>query len=113
MAPDRIQPSQFFIDEEKLRAVSTFVHRPEDIVIQVLPWGDRFISLDGHTRLYLAAERGYKTVRAVASETDDWVWQFVEEARKRGITSPRHMKLLSHEQYVIQWDRYCDSVFDR
>lgn len=113
VAPDRIQPSQFFIDEEKLRAVSTFVHRPEDIVIQVLPWGDRFISLDGHTRLYLAAERGYKTVRAVASETDDWVWQFVEEARKRGITSPRHMKLLSHEQYVIQWDRYCDSVFDR
>ncbi|MBQ7492557.1 MAG: hypothetical protein IJT76_08255 [Clostridia bacterium] len=51
---DGIQPSQFFVDEEKLRAVKTFVHHADDIVIQVLPWEGRFVSLDGHTRLYLA-----------------------------------------------------------
>lgn len=108
---DGIQPSQFFVDEEKLRAVKTFVHHADDIVIQVLPWEGRFVSLDGHTRLYLAAKRGYDSVCAVVSETDDYIWTFVREAQKRGITCPRHMKLLSHEQYELQWNQYCDSVF--
>ena len=108
---DEIQPSQFYIDEEKLEAVETFIHDPEDIVIQVIPYGDRYISLDGHTRLYLAANNGYKTVKAVMSETDDWVWVFVEEAQRRNIFNPKDMILLSHEQYGIQWDRYCDEVF--
>lgn len=108
---DKIQPSQFYIDEEKLEAVETFIRDPEDIVIQLIPYGDRFISLDGHTRLYLAVRNGYKTVKAVMSETDDWVWVFVEEAQRRKIFSPKDMILLPHEQYRIKWDKYCDEVF--
>ena len=50
-----LQPSQFFVDADKLAAVDTFVRSADDIVVQVRPWGDGFISLDGHTRLYLAA----------------------------------------------------------
>ena len=108
---DSIQPSQFFVDEEKLKAVSTFVRRAEDIVIQVIPYGDRYISLDGHSRLYLAVRNGFDTVKAVKSETDDWVWKFVHEAERRNILRPRDMILLPHEQYKIQWDQYCDAVF--
>lgn len=106
-----IQPSQFFIDEEKLSAVETFIHKPEDIVIQAMPYGERFISLDGHTRLYLAVRRGYDAVRAVLSETDDWVWTFVREAERRGICRPEDMMLLPHDEYEIKWNRYCDDVF--
>ncbi len=108
---DSIQPSQFFADEEKLKAVSTFVRKPEDIVIQVIPYGDRYISLDGHTRLYLAARNGFDIVKAVESGTDDWVWTFVHEAERRNILRPRDLILLSHEQYEIQWNQYCDAVF--
>ncbi len=108
---ERIQPSQFYIDEEKLHAVRTFVRTAEDVVIQVVPWEDRFISLDGHTRLYCAAQNGFSAVKAIVSETDDWVWPFVREARRRGIDQPRDLILLPHEQYTVQWDRYCDSVF--
>lgn len=108
-----IQPSQFFVDEDKLTAVGTFIHRAEEIVIQVLPWEGRYISLDGHTRLFLAVTRGYETVRAVISETDEWVWRFVDEAQKRGVTSPNKMQLLPHDEYVIKWDRFCDSVFGK
>ena len=111
VALDSIQPSQFFVDEEKLKAVSTFIRRAEDIIVQVIPYGDRYISLDGHTRLYLAARNGFDTVRAVESETDDWVWTFVHEAERRNIMNPRNMILLPHEQYEIQWNQYCDSVF--
>ena len=108
---DNIQPSQFFIDEEKLDAIRSFINDPEDIIIQVTPWNDRFISLDGHTRLYLAVQKGFQSVKAVISETDDWVWTFVREAEKRAIIRPRDLILLSHEQYDIQWNRYCDKVF--
>ena len=108
---DRIQPSQFFIDEDKLKAVRTFVRRPEDIVIQVIPDGDRYISLDGHTRLYLAVLSHFCRIKAVQSETDEWIWTFVQEAERRGIRSPADMILLPHEQYERQWNQYCDRVF--
>lgn len=108
---DSIQPSQFFVDEDKLKAVRTFIGKAEDIVVQVLPYGDRFISLDGHTRMYCAAQSGFVTVKAVESETDDWVWPFVHEAERRNILCPRDMILLPHEQYEIQWNQYCDEVF--
>lgn len=108
---DRIQPSQFFVDEEKLAAIRSFIHQPEDVIIQVLPWNDRFISLDGHTRLYAAVQEGFPSVKAVISETNEWVWPFVLEAEKRKIFSPRDLILLSHDDYEVQWNQYCDSVF--
>lgn len=108
---ESIQPSQFFIDEEKLKAVRTFIRGAEDIVVQVIPYGDRYISLDGHTRLYLAVQNGYAAVKAVESEMDDWVWTFVHEAERRKIRRPGDMVLLPHEQYEIRWNQYCDEVF--
>ena len=95
----------------KLAAVRSFIRQPEDVIIQVIPYGDRYISLDGHTRLYAAAQDGFRTVRAVLSETDDWVWPFVREAEKRKIFRPRDLILLPHDEYEIQWNQYCDSVF--
>lgn len=111
IALESIQPSQFFVDEEKLEAVRTFARKAEDIIIQVIPYRDRFISLDGHTRLYLAVQKGFATVKAVKSETDDWIWTFVHEAERRNILQPKDMILLPHEQYEIQWNQYCDDVF--
>ena len=108
---ESVQPSQFYVDEEKLRAVQMFIGSAEDIVVQVIPYGDRFISLDGHTRLYLAVQKGFTTVKAVESETDDYIWTFVHEAERRNILHPRDMVLLPHAQYEIQWYRYCDDVF--
>lgn len=50
-----IQPSQFFIDEDKIAAIRSFIHCSQDIIIQVMRHNGRYISLDGHTRLYYAA----------------------------------------------------------
>lgn len=108
---ESVQPSQFYVDEEKLKVVRTFICKAEDIVVQVIPYGDRFISLDGHTRLYVAVQSGFKTVKAIESKTDDWVWTFVHEAERRNILRPMDMVLLPHEQYEMQWEQYCDEVF--
>ncbi len=107
-----IQPSQFYIDQDKVKAVESFIHNPDDIIIQVMSWNDKYISLDGHTRLFLAVQRDYSTVKAVLSEDEEWVWPFVNEAIKRKIRTPKDMELLSHEQYEIQWNEYCDSFFE-
>mgnify|MGYP003472302551 FL=1 len=108
---DQIQPSQFFVDEDKIAAVSSFIHKPQDIIIQVLPNEDRFISLDGHTRLYYAVMKGWECVRAVVESSDGWVYKFVTEAQKRGIYTPKGMALVSHDEYEEKWNRFCDDFF--
>ena len=108
---DQIQPSQFFVDEDKIAAISSFIHKPQDIIIQVLPSEDRFISLDGHTRLYYAVMKGWECIRAVVESSDDWVYKFVTEAQKRGIYTPKEMALVSHDEYEEKWNRFCDDFF--
>ena len=108
---DQIQPSQFFVDEDKIAAISSFIQKPQDIIIQVLPNEDRFISLDGHTRLYYAVMKGWGCVRAVVESSDDWVYKFVTEAQKRGICTPKEMTLVSHDEYEEKWNRFCDDFF--
>lgn len=106
-----LQPSQFFVDEEKLAAVRRFIHRPEDIIIQVLSHDGRYISLDGHTRLYLAVQNGWESVRAVAETSDAYIHGFVAEAQRRGIHTPADMALIPHADYVEKWHRFCDDFF--
>ncbi len=108
---DHIQPSQFFVDEDKIAAISSFIHKSQDIIIQVLPTEDRYISLDGHTRLYYAVMKGWECVRAVAEPSDDWVYKFAAEAQKRGIYAPKDMTLVSHDEYEEKWNRFCDDFF--
>lgn len=108
---EELQPSQFYVDEEKVAAVSTFIDKGEDIIVQVSKHRDRYISLDGHTRLYYAVLQGFATVRAVIAETDEYIMDFVEEAVKRGIHTPKDLILLPHEEYEEKWNKYCDEYF--
>lgn len=112
LALGEIQPSQFYVDEEKVAAVGNFIEQGEDIIIQVSRYQDRYISLDGHTRLYYAVLKGFECVKAVLTEMDDCIYDFVEEAKKRNITSPQDLKLLSHEEYVEKWHKYCNEYFN-
>ena len=108
---DQIQPSQFYVDEEKLAAVSSFIREPNDIIIQVLPFEGRFISLDGHTRLYLAVLKGWESVRAVVDTAGDYIYGFAAEAKRRNIHSPKDMERISHSEYEEKWHRFCDEFF--
>ena len=108
---EEIQPSQFYVDQDKIDAISTFIEKGEDIIIQVSKYQDRYISLDGHTRLYYAVMKDFKTVRAVLTETDDCIFDFVKEAQKRGIYTPKDLSLVSHKEYEEKWNKYCDEYF--
>lgn len=106
-----IQPSQFYVDVEKLSAVRSFISQPEDIIIQVLPHAGRYIALDGHTRLYLAVIEHWTHVRAITEETDKYIFDFAAQAQKRGIHTPADMALVPHAEYEIKWNRFCDDYF--
>lgn len=110
---EQIQPSQFYADEEKVAAVATFLQKPEDVIIQVQPHQGRYISLDGHTRLYYAQSQGWTRVRAVIDTAGDYISGFVAEAKRRGIFSPKDLQLLSHRDYEEKWHRFCDDYFQR
>lgn len=106
-----IQPSQFYVDEDKVAAIQNFIRAGEDIIIQVLRQGECYISLDGHTRLYYAAAMGWTEVRAVEEASGDSIYGFVEEAVKRNIRTPYDLQLASHEEYEEKWNKFCDDYF--
>lgn len=108
-----IQPSQFYVDRDKVDAIQSFIHGPSDIIIQMLRKGERYISLDGHTRLYYAAAMGWEKVYAVETESDDSIFDFVDEAIRRKVHSPRDLKLLSHQEYEEKWNKFCDDYFSQ
>ncbi len=104
-----IQPSQFYVDEEKLGAVKTFISSPEEIIIPLIVRGDRYVSEDGHTRLALAAERGWERVNGFISSGEfDELFGFADEAEKRGVFSPFDLKIIPHGEYEILWNKFCD-----
>ncbi|WP_346888011.1 hypothetical protein [Clostridium sp. UBA1056] len=106
-----IQPSQFFVDMDKVKAIESFIKSEEDIIISLAKIKDSFISLDGHTRLYYAVSKGYSKVKGYLTEPGDYVEGFVEEARKRKVYSPYDIELISHEEYKIKWHKFCDNFF--
>jgi len=111
MAIKDIQPSQFYVDADKIAAIRDFIHGGEDIIIQAARQGERCISLDGHTRLYYAVMMGWTEVRAVEVPAGDYIQGFVAEAIRRGIRTPYDLQLVSHEEYEVKWDKFCDDYF--
>ena len=82
---DKIQPSQFYIDEGKVNALENFIKNSKDIVIQVVKSDEGYICVDGHTRLFIAFLKNFKTVHAIETEFDNDTNYFVSQSKKRNI----------------------------
>lgn len=110
---DEIQPSQFYVDKDKISAVSSFIHKEEDIIIPICRLEGQYIALDGHTRLYYAYMKGYQKIKVYFDEYGDYVKEFVREAHHRNIYKIQEMKLLDHDDYEIKWNQFCDDFFKK
>lgn len=111
VAIDDLQPSQFYVDKQKIKAISNFVNKEEDIIIQICKINNKHVVIDGHTRLYYAYLKGWKIVRATLQNSHQYVYYFVEEAQKRKIFAIKDMKLLEHIRYQEKWYKFCDEYF--
>lgn len=108
-----IQPSQFYVDEEKAAAVSSFVRSGRDVVVPltVHPENGRYISMDGHTRMYVAMQMGIEQVMGYTASCSECIYDFAKEAEGRGIYSVYDMRKISHEEYKVKWHQFCEEYF--
>ena len=109
----KIQPSQFYVDADKIEAVKTFITNPKDIIIPVTQEGGQYISLDGHTRMAAAIELGYDEIVVFCAEAGDYIFDFAKEAQKRGIHTPYDLEKVTHEEYEVVWNQFCDEFFSK
>lgn len=106
-----IQPSQFCVDEEKVQAIRQFINTPEDIVIPLACCNGQYTAMDGHTRLYCAATKGWDHVCAIEQPGEAWLCKMVEEIQVRGVHTPNDLTLLPHTDYKAQWLSFCHRFF--
>ena len=109
----KIQPSQFFINIDKLECCKKWIKSPDDILIPIVIKENKVISLDGHTRLKAALDFGYTSIFVYPDEYDDSIIYFVDEAIKRQIYSVSDMEIVSNDEYKQKWDKFCDDLFSR
>ncbi len=113
-----LQPSQFYISERKLASVEAWFD-PADLSnfepISVKELDGVPVITDGHTRAVAALRVGVDRVPLVW-DTDELDWRLyracVTACRRRGILSPADLltRIISAEEYVEQWDAWCDRL---
>jgi len=108
-----IQPSQFYVNQTKIEALEKFVKTTEDVVIPLTKIDGQYISLDGHTRLYIAHQKGIKQVLGFLTEAGDYIEGFVAEAANREVFSAKDLVVLSDVNYKLKWHDFCDDYFEQ
>jgi len=106
-----IRPSQFYISADKLAACKGWIVRPEDVMIPIVVRDGVIIAQDGHTRLRAACDMGFDSVYVYPESYDECIFDFADEAAKRGIHSVLDMEVVSAEDYTLKWHKYCDDFF--
>lgn len=109
----QIHPSQFFVDEDKVRAVSSFIHSTHELILPLTLISGKYVSLDGHSRMVAAIQKGISHAMGYLTPPGDYIEAFVQEAKARMVFSPYDLKALSHADYQVQWDKFCDDFFSR
>ncbi len=111
---DDLQPSQFYVSQAKLDALSSWMDSGENIVVPILKGSIEKVLMDGHSRIYLAKVKGIKHVYVYEEENENVndLFHFVKEAKLRGIRSIAGLKRLTHEEYIDVWYKYCDDYFN-
>ena len=113
-----IQPSQFYLSQEKLEQVRSWFD-PADLSnfmpCPVYDLNGRIILTDGHTRAYAAYTAGL-TMIPLIWETDQLSWDLyqicVNACEHFGVHSVADLtgRILSPEEYEIKWRGWCRAI---
>lgn len=111
-----IQPSQFYISEEKIHAVQSWFHKDDLSNFEPIPIKElngRIIFTDGHTRAWVAYTAGLEKVPFIW-EKDDLDWEFyqmcVDACVERSVCTVADFegRVLSDAEYKEKWDSWCE-----
>ena len=111
----RLQPSQFYINEAKLKILRMNFDPALCDPVPVKELDGQLVMTDGHTRACFMILEGYRSI-PVIRETADLNWQAyrinVRDCRKRGIRSALDLPrcIVPSDIFEENWNTYCDRV---
>ena len=115
-----IQPSQFYVSEEKIHEIKLWFDKNDLTNFTPIPIKElngRIIFTDGHTRAWVAYTVGLKIVPLIWDEDDlDWeAYQMCVDAcveRNVHTVADFEGRILSGVDYKEKWDSWCDSLHE-
>ena len=113
-----LQPSQFYISEEKLNNIQQWFSADDlsnfrPIPVKVID--ESIVILDGHTRCVAAILAGLDRL-PLEFDSDELDWDMykycVNECQIQNIMSPYDLlsRIISKEDYNLKWNDWCDNV---
>ncbi len=115
-----IQPSQFYVSEDKIQAIKLWFNKDDLSNFAPIPIKElngRVIFTDGHTRAWVAHSAGMEIVPFIWDEDDlDWeAYQIcVDACVERGVCTVADFegRILSGIAYKEKWNGWCDLLHD-
>lgn len=110
-----VQPSQMYINKEKLNVVNKI---EKTDVIPVKKIGEKLFFTDGHTRVLSYYLRGIEEIEVYIDE-DNMDWRLyslhVKNCEDNNIKNISDLKnrIISDEEYKVKWIRFCDDLEKR
>ena len=116
-----LQCSQLFLSEEKIKRVESWLTKETikeaPITIRLFSWSDKPVILDGHTRTFVASQKGLTHLpvildEEVMTESLEQLYQACVSWCKGGAVhsiSDLLPHILPQEQYQSEWIKRCQS----
>ncbi|MGT2933136.1 hypothetical protein [Streptococcus catagoni] len=112
-----LQPSQLYLSQKKLDAIRQWLdpqnNEPSQAII-VRKIADDLVILDGHSRAFVAMEKGCEDILVDYDEKDQWPYyeDCVRLCQKRHIYSVSDLKenILNEEDYKEKWITFCQNL---
>ena len=108
-----IMPSQFYVNNDKLEAISSFIKTADDVIVPLSLYSDRYLLHDGHSRLFCANAQGIKKAKGFIIEDDPVLLAFAKEGKSRGINHIWNLETVSNEEYEVKWIQFCTDFINK
>ncbi|OPJ60567.1 hypothetical protein [Clostridium oryzae] len=111
-----IVPEQLTVEEDKYNKAMEWIDKPEDVVVCCVKIDDKIVSIDGHSRLVAASEKGFEYVYGFLEPGDTDI-EFFKEClswcEEAGVKSIADLskRIVSVEEHKRLWVDRCQSYF--
>lgn len=103
---DELRPNNWFLSQEKVDRARRENHPAAPV--QVARIDGEWALLDGHSRAYVAWERGEGEIVAEVVEADHPLYTQIH--REKRVHHISDLKLLTSEEYKAQWLEFCQML---
>ncbi|MDF2673843.1 MAG: hypothetical protein K0R09_2108 [Clostridiales bacterium] len=109
---EKITPEQLTVDKEKLNRVNSWIEKPEDVVICCVRIRNKVVSIDGHSRLVTAYNKGFRYVYAYIEADNDNIEFYktcMDWCEEQGIYTIKDLssRVVTPEEHERLWISRC------